>query len=249
MSEIISVISAKGGAGKTTVACNVAGAAATLGKKVLLIDLNVGFSGCEVLFNVMDRAAYHLIDVIEGSCKVSDALIPIPAYGDLYLVSGSGTREFSAMSKEAFRQLIALLTPQFDYIFLDVPTGIGTGYRYAMSVASRIVVVSTPDPMGEVVTKRYAQMFPENLREKASLVLNRVRLELVKDGLTVPPEDVVRTIGLPLLGMLPEDEETYLQPEDGTVLIDSKKNPAAKEFVNIARRLLGEEVPINLKSR
>lgn len=145
MSEVIVITSGKGGVGKTTTCANIGTGLACQGKKVVLIDTDIGLRNLDVVMGLENRIVYNLVDVVEGNCRVKQALIKDKRYPGLYLLPCAQTRDKSAVNPEQMKKLTAQLKEQFDYILLDCPAGIEQGFQNAIAGADRAIVVTTPE--------------------------------------------------------------------------------------------------------
>lgn len=142
MSEVIVVTSGKGGVGKTTTSANVGTGLAAMGKKVVLIDTDIGLRNLDVVMGLENRIVYNLVDVVEGKCRIKQALIKDKRYPSLYLMPSAQTKDKSAVNPSQMIQVISQLKEQFDYIILDCPAGIEQGFRNAIAGADRALVLS-----------------------------------------------------------------------------------------------------------
>ena len=243
---ITAFLSQKGGAGLTSALANIAAASSSeLGRKVLICDLNIGRGAMEYPFGMEDQAVWNVVDVFEGACKISDALLKVPGYGELYLLPASRSRNISSVTKAGLAKLLKLLSGAFDDIFLDVPAASLSALSLALPSADRAVLVSGTDKVSLMLGKTFLSEIPEEKRSM-SLILDRVRLDLVKEDLAPSPESFAEGIGLPILGIIPENEDILLQSETHEDLVHAK-TAACRAFLNIARRLQGETVPIDLR--
>ncbi len=248
MHEVLSCCSGKGGVGKTVLAANLGIALSDFDKKVLLLDLDLGMSNLDILLGEEDRVSYHLLDVLEGNCKIIEALVRNKEYPNLYLLPASKTRGFSALPKEQFRKLMAVLRKEFDYVIIDTPTGIGEGFQCAMEVSDRMLVLTCPDRLSIRLSKRVKEAMPAELLKNSALIINRLRIDLLRENAVMDPGKVLEEIGLPLLGVILEDDDILLGAGNGEDVIGIN-SVACRAFSNIARRLLGENIPIVLKGK
>lgn len=243
---ITAFLSAKGGTGLTTALANIAAATASeLKRKVLIVDLNVGRGAVEYPFGVETQAVWNIVDVFEAACKIGDALLKVPEYGELYILSASRSRSLSQVTKQMLARLLKMLSGPFDDIFIDVPAASLSAVDLAIHSADRLVLLSTSDKLAVTLGKNFLDEIPEEMRDMP-LILDRVRLDLVKEGLSQAPEETAECLGLKVLGIIPENEDIFLQLETHEDLIHLK-TPACRSFTNIARRLQGENVPVDLR--
>ena len=246
MAEIFSIVSGKGGIGKTALAAEIAAELSLLGGKVLLLDLNVGSGEAELLFSAKERAVYHLPDVLEGNCKIIQALLQFPEYPGLYLLPASRNRDMQSVNPAKFAKLMEMFNEQFDFVVIDVPTGISEGFKMVAKMSTRLLLVASNDKLAFEASQTFAKKLPADIREKTALLMNRIRLNLVKAESVEVPETVIQALNLPLIGFVPEDENIYLLA-DKTRKITEIKTPAGREMERIAKRLMGEDIPFTLK--
>ena len=245
MCEVIVVTSGKGGVGKTTTTANLGSGLATLGKKVVMIDTDIGLRNLEVVLGLENRIVYNLVDVVEGICRVKQALIRDKRYPGLYLLPSAQTRDKTAVNEHQMLKLIESLRSDFDYIILDCPAGIEQGFRNAVVGADRAIVVTTPEVSAIRDADRIIGLLESHEMKQIDLVLNRVRLDLVKRGDMMSPADVVDILGIPLLGVIPDDEQVVISTNQGDPLVETHSF-AGKAYRNISLRITGEKIPIEL---
>lgn len=241
-SEVIVVTSGKGGVGKTTTTANVGTGLAKLGKKVCLIDTDIGLRNLDVVMGLENRIVYNLVDVVEGNCRVKQALIRDKRNPGLYLMPSAQTRDKTAVSTGQMIKVIEHLREQFDYILLDCPAGIEQGFQNAIAGADRAIVVTTPEVSAIRDADRIVGLLEANQFAGIDLVINRLRTDMVKKGDMMSASDVVDILAIPLLGIVPDDENVVIATNQGETLIGSN-SPAGKAYWNIVRRLNGEEIP------
>ena len=235
MSEVIVVTSGKGGVGKTTTSANVGTGLAEMGKKVVLIDADIGLRNLDVVMGLENRIVYNLVDVIEGTCRLKH-------HAGLYLMPAAQTRDKNCITPGQMVKLIAGLKEQFDYIILDCPAGIEQGFQNAIAGADHAIVVTTPEVSAIRDADRIIGLLEANEIKKVDLVVNRLRSDLVRRGEMMTVEDVIDILGLPLLGVVPDDENVVIATNQGEPLV-GKNSLAGQAFYNICRRLDGKEVP------
>ena len=245
MGEIIAVLSGKGGTGVTTVTAALGNALSSRGQKTLLLDLNFQKCDLPVLYGAEDRISWHLLDVIEGNCRIIQAMIPCRKDESLYLLPGSTARELRLIPVSSFVKLTGMFRSSFDFILIDTPSGPSEGCSYALAASDSVIALTDSTLLSRRNTKRLLQL-PEFDSVRKSMILNRFERKLLRDGGLPLPEDVAQEIGIPLLGIVPESEEILLSSDRGAVAEDPKK-ASGKCFDRIAGRLLGEEIPISLK--
>lgn len=243
MSEVIVVTSGKGGVGKTTTSANVGTGLAKLNKKVVLIDTDIGLRNLDVVMGLENRIVYNLVDVIEGNCRIKQALIKDKRYPNLYLLPSAQTKDKNSVSPEQMKKLTDDLKEEFDYIILDCPAGIEQGFKNAIAGADRALVVTTPEVSAIRDADRIIGLLEANEIGRTDLIVNRIRMDMVKKGDMMSIEDVVDILSIDLIGAVPDDENIVISTNQGDPLVGSD-TMAGKAYMNVCKRILGEEVPI-----
>ena len=242
MSEVIVITSGKGGVGKTTTTANVGTGLAQLNKKVVLIDTDIGLRNLDVVMGLENRIVYTLVDVIEGRCRLAQALIKDKKYPELCLLPTAQTRDKDAVSPEQMIALIEELRNDFDYILLDCPAGIEQGFKNAIAGADRALVVTTPEVSAVRDADRIIGLLQANEIHQVDLIVNRLRMDMVKRGDMLTVEDVVGILAINLIGAVPDDEQIIVSTNQGEPLVGSN-TLAGQAYANISKRILGENVP------
>ena len=245
MCEVIVITSGKGGVGKTTTTANLGSSLAALGKKVVMIDTDIGLRNLDVVMGLENRIVYNLVDVVEGNCRVKQALIRDKRYAGLYLLPSAQTRDKTAVNEHQMIKLIEYLRPQFDYIILDCPAGIEQGFKNAVIGADRAIIVTTPEVSAIRDADRIVGLLEAHEIARMDLLLNRMRLDLVKRGDMMSPVDVVDILAVPLIGVIPDDEQVVISTNQGEPLVETA-SLAGRAYRNISLRITGEEIPIEL---
>ena len=249
LGEVIVVTSGKGGVGKTTTTANVGTGLAKLDKKVVLIDTDIGLRNLDVVMGLENRIVYNLVDVIEGNCRIKQALIKDKRYPNLYLLPSAQTRDKSSVTPEQMKKLSDELRGEFDYILMDCPAGIEQGFQNAIAGADRALVVTTPEVSAVRDADRIIGLLEANEMKKTELIVNRLRMDMVKRGDMMSSEDVVEILAVDLIGVVPDDENIVISTNQGEPLVGSDSS-AGKAYMNICRRITGEEVPyLDLNSK
>ena len=243
MSEVIVVTSGKGGVGKTTTSANVGTGLAMLGKRVVLIDTDIGLRNLDVVMGLENRIIYNLVDVIEGNCRMKQALIRDKRYPDLFLLPSAQTRDKSSVTPGQMIKLVENLREEFDYILLDCPAGIEQGFRNAIAGADRALIVTTPEVSAIRDADRIVGLLEANEMKRIDLIINRIRMDMVKRGDMLKVEDVCDILSIPLIGVIPDDEQIVVSTNNGDPLVGGN-SPAGKAYNNICHRIIGEEVPL-----
>ena len=242
MSEVIVITSGKGGVGKTTTSANIGTGLAILGRRVVMIDTDIGLRNLDVVMGLENRIVYNLVDVIEGECRLKQALIKDRHYPNLQLLPSAQTKDKSAVRPEQMIKLINGLKKNFDYIILDCPAGIEQGFRNAIAAADRALVVTTPEVSAIRDADRIIGLLEEKGIRRNHLIVNRLRPELVKRGDMMSAQDIIDLLGVPLIGVIPDDEAVIVATNQGQSLIEGETLPG-QAYRNIVRRIAGEDVP------
>ena len=243
MGEVIVVTSGKGGVGKTTTTANVGAGLSILGKKVVLIDTDIGLRNLDVVMGLENRIVYNLVDVIEQNCRIKQALIKDKRFDTLYLLPSAQTRDKDAVNPEQMKVLTDELREDFDYILLDCPAGIEQGFKNAIAGADRAVVVTTPEVSAIRDADRIIGLLEANEIGKTELIVNRLRMDMVKRGDMMSSDDVLDILAVDLLGIVPDDENIVIATNNGEPLA-GKESLAGKAYMNICRRIISEDVPL-----
>lgn len=249
MGEVIVITSGKGGVGKTTTTANVGTGLAMLGKKVVLIDTDIGLRNLDVVLGLENRIVYNLVDVIEQNCKIKQALIKDKRYENLYLLPSAQTRDKDAVSPEQMVELTNELKNEFDYIILDCPAGIEQGFKNAIAGADRAIVVTNAEISSIRDADRIIGLLESSNIRNPELIINRIRPEMVKRGEMMDVEDILDLLSIDLIGVVPEDENIITQTNKGEPAVANKKAASGKAYIEIARRILGENVEITIPGR
>lgn len=243
MSEVIVITSGKGGVGKTTTSANIGTALNLLGKKVVLLDADIGLRNLDVVMGLENRIVYDLVDVVEGRCRTKQALIKDKRYDGLFLLPAAQTRDKDAVSPEQMKKLCTSLKEEFDYIIVDCPAGIEQGFKNAVAGADRAIVVTTPEVSAVRDADRIIGLLEANGVSNTQLIINRVRMNMVKRGDMMAMDDVVEILAIDLIGVVPDDENIVITTNKGEPAVSDKNSLAGKAFRNVAQRIEGDEVP------
>ena len=242
MSEVIVVTSGKGGVGKTTTVANIGTGLASLDKKVVLVDTDIGLRNLDVVLGLENRIVYNLVDVIEGNCRMKQALIKDKRYPNLLLLPSAQTRDKTSVSPEQMKKLCDELKKEFDFIILDCPAGIEQGFRNAIAGARKALVVTTPEVSAIRDADRIIGLLEAEELKDIHLIINRLRIDMIKKGDMMSVEDVEDILAVPLIGTLPDEETVVVATNQGEPLA-GKPGLCGQGYLNICKRLLGEEVP------
>lgn len=245
MGEAIVVTSGKGGVGKTTTSANVGTALAIMGKKVCLVDTDIGLRNLDVVMGLENRIIYDLVDVVQERCKIHQALVKDKRFNDfLYLLPAAQTSDKTAVTPEQMKKLIDQLKQDFDYIIIDCPAGIEQGYKNAVSGADQAIVVTTPEVSAVRDADRIIGLLEKEDIEPPRLIINRIRNHLMKNGDMLDVDEIVSHLSIDLLGIVIDDDEVIKASNNGEPIVMNPDNRASIAYRNIARRILGEAVPL-----
>lgn len=243
MSEIIVVTSGKGGVGKTTAVANIGTGLAKLDKKVVVVDTDIGLRNLDVVLGLENRIVYNLIDVIEGNCRLKQALIKDKQHSNLFLLPSAQTRDKTAVTPEQMIKLTDELRDEFDYVILDCPAGIEQGFKNAIAGASRAIVVTTPEVSAIRDADRIIGLLEASEIKDINLIINRLRMDMIKRGEMMSIEDVTDILAVELIGAVPDDEEVVIATNQGEPLCGNE-SLSGQAFYNICQRILGADVPL-----
>ena len=235
MSEVIVITSGKGGVGKTTTVANIGTGLAAMGKRVAVVDTDIGLRNLDVVMGLENRIVYNLVDVINGSCRLKQALIRDRRHSELYLLPSAQTKDKTAVSPEQMIKLTDDLREEFDYVLLDCPAGIEQGFKNAVAGADRALVVTTPEVSAIRDADRIIGLLESGGLRDIRLIINRLRPEMIARGDMMSVEDVLEILAV-------DDEQIVISTNQGEPL-SGKNSQAEEEYRNICRRLMGEEVP------
>ena len=241
--KVVTVTSGKGGVGKTTTTANIGVALAKLNQRVTLIDADIGLRNLDIVMGLENRIVYDLVDVVEGRCKLRQAMIKHKQLPELYLIPAAQTRDKTAVSPADMIQLTDQLRQEMDFILIDCPAGIERGFRNAIAPADEVLIVTNPEVSAVRDADRIIGLLEAENKSPAKLILNRVKAEMVRKGEMMSAEDVTDILAIKLIGIVPEDDSVVSSSNSGTPLSLTDTSRAATAFRNIARRLMGENVP------
>lgn len=244
MGEAIVVTSGKGGVGKTTTSANLGTALALLGKKVCMVDTDIGLRNLDVVMGLENRIIYDLCDVAEGRCRLNQALIKDKRFDELYMLPAAQTRDKNAVQPEQVRDMILELKKEFDYVIIDCPAGIEQGFQNAIAGADRAIIVTTPENAAVRDADRIIGLLEKANVESKTLIINRIRQNMVKSGEMLDINDIIQVLAIDLIGIVPDDEHVIKAANSGEPTVMNPDAKAAIAYRNIARRILGDTVPL-----
>ena len=244
MNKIIGIVSGKGGAGKTTLCANIAFALAGIGKKVIAIDGNIGLKNLDIHLGMSDRTAFDLEDVLTGRAAADKAVQQHETYKNLFFISAPST----AVSEGGYAQKLCALCEKlrgdYDFVLVDAPAGIGDWVRAIIMCCDECVVTATPDLTSLRDAERVSQLIADCGNPYARLVINKVNPSLINRGYLQNIDDMMDSVSLPLLGLVPTDDAIVVYSNSGKPVI-ATKSVCAGPFMNIANRLCGKNVPLD----
>ncbi len=241
--KVVTVTSGKGGVGKTTATANLGAALASEGDKVVCVDADIGLRNLDVVLGLENRIVYDLVDVVEGRCRLRQALIRDKRLPELFLIPAAQTRDKSAVSPSDMVRLCDELRHEFDWILIDSPAGIERGFRNAIAPADIVMVVTNPEVSAVRDADRIIGLIEAEEKGPARLVINRIKPEMVRRGDMLSADDVLELLAVELIGLIPEDENVVVSTNRGAPVALNGKSRAGQAFRNVARRLRGDTVP------
>lgn len=242
--RVIVVTSGKGGVGKTTTNANIGTALARAGKKVVMIDTDLGLRNLDLLLGLENRIVYTIVDVVEERCKLKQALVKDKKNPNLCLLAAAQTRDKTAVTEEQLKDICEQLKKEFDFILVDCPAGIEQGFQNAVAGASEAIVVTTPEMSAVRDADRIIGLLEAKEEIKSyKLLVNRVRPSMIATNDMMSVEDVSEILSTPIIGIIPEDAGIITSTNKGEPIVNDDKSLAGQAYSNVARRILGEDVP------
>ncbi len=243
-SRVITITSGKGGVGKTTTTANLGTALAIQGKKVAVVDSDIGLRNLDAVLGLENRIVYDLVDVVEGQCRLRQALIKDKRLPEFYLLPAAQTRDKNAVNSIQMEQLCQQLRQEFDFVLIDSPAGIEQGFRNAIVGADEIIIVANPEMASVRDADRIIGLVEAAGKPEPRLILNRLRAEMVRRGDMMDVADVLEVLGIDLVGIVPEDELIIVAINKGEPIVYEKRSRAGSAYLNAAQRIIGKEVPL-----
>jgi septum site-determining protein MinD len=245
MGEAIVITSGKGGVGKTTSSANIGTALAIQGKRVCLVDTDIGLRNLDVVMGLENRVIFDLVDVAEEKCRLEQALIKDKRLEDrLVLLPAAQTKDKSAVTPQQMERIIHQLKQMYDYVIIDCPAGIEQGFMNAIAGADKAIVITTPEISSIRDADRIIGLLEQHELKSPKLVINRIRHHMTKKLEQVPIDEIVGILGIDLLGIVPDDEDVIRATNQGVPSAMEANSRASIAYRNIARRILGETVPL-----
>ncbi|MEW6066054.1 MAG: septum site-determining protein MinD [Bacillota bacterium] len=244
MGEVIVVTSGKGGVGKTTTTANLGTGLASYGKKVCLVDADIGLRNLDVVLGLENRIVFDIVDVTSGVCRIRQALIKDKRYEGLHLLPAAQTKDKTAVNPDQMRELCEDLRKEFDFVIIDCPAGIEQGFKNAIAGADRAIVVTTPEVSAVRDADRIIGLLEAADLREPKLIINRYRPKMVNRGDMMSIDDMNEILAIDLLGVVPEDEQVVVTTNKGETVVRDDKSQSGQAYRNITRRILGENVPL-----
>ncbi len=241
--RVITITSGKGGVGKTTATANIGIALASQGKRVVVIDADIGLRNLDVIMGLENRIVYDLVDLVEGSCQLRQAMIKHKKFNSLFLIPAAQTRDKMAVSPDDMVALADELRQDCDYILIDSPAGIERGFRNALEPADEVLIVTNPEVSAVRDADRIIGLIEAADKGPGKLLLNRLKIDMVNKGEMLSSDDVYDILGLEIVGIIPEDELVLSASNSGIPVSLNLDSKAGMAFNNVARRMLGEDLP------
>lgn len=250
MSKVIVITSGKGGVGKTTTTANVGTALAMLGKKVVMVDTDIGLRNLDVVLGLENRIVYDLVDAVRGNCRLKQALIKDKRLDNLYLLPAAQTKDKTSVTTDQMMELCTKLKEEFDYVIIDCPAGIEHGFKNAIAGAEEALVVTTPEVSAVRDADRIIGLLEAAGIAEPRLIINRIRVNMVKSGDMMCVDDILDILAVDLMGIVPDDDAIVVSTNRGEPTVFDDNSRPGLAFRNIARRIDGDEVPLmNLEEK
>ena len=243
VAKVVTITSGKGGVGKTTATANIGAALAVNGNKVICIDADIGLRNLDVVLGLENRIVYDLVDVVEGRCRLRQAMIRDKRLPELFLIPAAQTRDKSAVTPSDMVRLCDELRVDFDWIIIDSPAGIERGFRNAIAPADIVIVVTNPEVSAVRDADRIIGLVEAEEKGPLRLIINRIKPAMVRRGEMLGTDDVLELLAVELLGIIPDDEEVTTSINRGLPVVLNGKSKSGQAFRNIASRLGGANVP------
>jgi len=245
MGKVIVVTSGKGGVGKTTATANIGSGLAQAGMKVVLIDADIGLRNLDLVMGLENRIVFDLVDVVEGKCRsFKQALIRDKRFAELYLLPAAQSKNKEAVKPEQMSELCGKLKENYDYILIDCPAGIEHGFKNAIAGADEAIIVTNPEVSAVRDADRIVGLLEAEEKFDSSLIVNRIKFDLVKRGKMLSIQDIQEILNINLLGVIPEDERILNSTNKGEPAILDPNSQAGLAYQKIVKRLLDPSIPL-----
>jgi septum site-determining protein MinD len=242
--RVITITSGKGGVGKTTGVANLGVSLAQEGPRVIVVDADIGLRNLDVVMGLENRIVYDIVDVVEGTARLQQALIRDKRLPELHLLPAAQTRDKTAITPQQMAALCDELRQESDFVLIDSPAGIEQGFQNAVEGADEAIIVTTPDVAAVRDADRIVGLLEANGKGTPKLIVNRIKPDMVRRGDMLATEDVLEVLVIELLGIVPEDENIIVHANKGIPSALDGQSAAARACRNIAKRILGQDVPL-----
>jgi len=240
---VITITSGKGGVGKTTAVANLSTALALSGKRVVAIDADIGLRNLDVVMGLENRIVYDLVHVVEGACRLRQALIKDKRVETLYLIPAAQSRDKNAVRPQDMIDVCDQLRPDFDFVLIDSPAGIEQGFKNAIAPADQVCIITTPEVSSVRDADRVVGLVEASEKGPPRLIINRLRARMIERGDMLDTADVIDVLAVDLLGIVPEDEAIIISTNRGVPAVMEDGSRAGEAFRHIAARLMGQAIP------
>ncbi len=244
MGKVIVIASGKGGVGKTVVASNLAVALAKEGKHVLMADLDIGLRNLDLAVGIQDIIVYDIMDVLEEKCGIEKAVFTLKNYGNVDILPAAQAIGKDTLEPQKFKKMFRKLRERYDYIVIDSPAGLEKGFQSAAASADCAVVVVNPEMTSVRDGDKIISLLEKENMKQIRLVINRARPKMMRRGDMMNVDEVLYLLQVPLLGIIEEDEAVLRSLKHGVLPVEDRSSRAGKELKNIAKRILGHNVPL-----
>lgn len=244
MAKTIVVTSGKGGVGKTVGVSNIAVALANLGKKVLMADIDIGLRNLDLAMGLHDVIVYDIIDVIEGKCSLEKAIFKFEKYGHLHLLPAAQSTDKDFLNPDSFKEVFNKAQKDYDYIILDCPAGIEKGFKSAVAAADLAIVALTPEMASVRDADKVITLLEMANKGEIYLLINRVREDMIRRGDMLSIDEITDILGVSPIGIIEEDEIVIKSQRRNTLAVLESSSKAGKQFLDVAKRITGENIPI-----
>lgn len=240
MGETIVFTSGKGGVGKTTTIANIGAGLSQLDKKVIMLDTDMGLRNLDVVMGLEDQINYNLLDLLENRCRLNQAVIRDKRFPNLYMIPASLKSIPLEKYQKAFAILLEHLKKEYDYCLIDCPAGIEQGFRFAISVADRAILLTTPHISAIKDASRVLMLLNAYNIPRIELIINEYEERLVKKKYMLSKKDIEELFEIPILGTIPHDTKVIISQNKGTPVV-TMRSKATRQFMYLSEQMIIEE--------
>ena len=238
MGEVIVITSGKGGVGKTTITANLGIALSKLGKSVIAIDTDIGLRNLDVVMGLENQIVYNLVDVLEGTCRLRQAVIKDRRYNNLYLLPSAQSKDKDSVTPQQMIDLTSCLKEEFDYVLIDCPAGIEQGFRNAIAGATKAIVVTTPEVSAIRDADRIIGLLEKDGINPIYLLINKLRPDLIRKGEMMSGQDVKEILNSDVIGCINDDVNIVIATNKGDSVVNMNTS-SGKAINKIAEKIEG----------